>query len=67
MIIKGNKRTLDKVIRREIVVLPGEEFNRSRLIATRNRLLNLNYFKKVDVSPKPSDKENFHDILVEVE
>ena len=67
VIIQGNKRTLDKVIRREIVVLPGEEFNRSRLIATRNRLLNLNYFKKVDVSPKPSDKENFHDILVEVE
>ena len=67
VIIKGNKRTLDKVIRREIVVLPGEDFNRSRLVASRNRLLNLNYFKKVDISPKPSEKENFHDILVEVE
>ena len=67
VIITGNKRTLDHVIRREVVVIPGEEFNRSRLIATKNRLLNLNYFKKVDVSPKPSKVENFHDIIIDLE
>jgi len=67
VIITGNKRTLDHVIRREVVVIPGEEFNRSRLIATKNRLLNLNYFKKVDVSPKPSKVENFHDVIIDLE
>jgi len=67
VIITGNKRTLDKVIRRELVVIPGEEFNRSRLIASRNRLLNLNYFKKVDITPKPSEIENFHDIIIDLE
>ena len=67
VIITGNKRTLDHVIRREVVVIPGEEFNRSRLIATKNRLLNLNYFKKVDVSPKPSQVENFYDVIIDLE
>ena len=67
VIITGNKRTLDQVIRRELVFLPGEEYNTSRLKASKNRLLNLNYFKSVDIKPQESEVENHHDILVKVD
>lgn len=64
--ITGNERTRDEVIRRELVVLPGEEYNRSRLLASENRLRNLNYFETVSVSPEPTEREEQYDVLVKV-
>ncbi len=49
--ISGNTRTKDKVIRREVAVAPGEIYNTVRLDASKQRLLNLNYFEKVDMYP----------------
>ncbi len=49
--ISGNQRTKDKVIRREVLVAPGDVFNTVRVDASKQRLLNLNYFSKVDVYP----------------
>ena len=49
--IQGNTRTKDKVIRREILVNPGDVFNTVRVDASKQRLMNLNYFSKVDVYP----------------
>ena len=64
--ITGNERTLDEVIRRELVLAPGEEYNRSRLRASENRLRNLNYFETVTITPDASDKPNEYDVLVKV-
>lgn len=64
--ITGNERTLDEVIRRELVVAPGEEYNQSRLRASENRLRNLNYFETVTITPNVSDKANEYDVLVKV-
>jgi outer membrane protein insertion porin family len=52
--ITGNLRTLDEVIRREFRLVEGDPFNSAKLRRTRQRLNNLNFFKKVDVSPEPS-------------
>ncbi|MDB6154070.1 MAG: bamA [Chthoniobacteraceae bacterium] len=49
--IVGNTRTKDKVIRREVAVAPGDLFNTVRVDATKARLMNLNYFGKVDTFP----------------
>ena len=54
--IIGNKRTKDKVIRREIKVVPGQTFNRSLLIRSVREVMALNYFSNVE--PVPVDLPN---------
>lgn len=48
--IAGNVRTLDKVIRREFRLVEGDAFNSSKLHRSQQRIQNLGYFKKVDVT-----------------
>ncbi len=49
--ISGNTRTKDKVIRRELLLGPGELYNSVAADASKQRLQNLNYFERVDVFP----------------
>ncbi|MCX8109097.1 MAG: outer membrane protein assembly factor BamA, partial [Verrucomicrobiae bacterium] len=56
--IKGNTKTRDKVIRRELAVHPGEVFDMVRVKVSTNRLYGLNYFSKVDAQPEPTDVRN---------
>lgn len=42
--IKGNTKTKDKVIRRELYTRPGDLFSRAALIRSLRNLANLNYF-----------------------
>ena len=51
--ITGNVRTLDKVVRREFRLVEGDAFNSSKLQRSEQRIKNLGYFKKVDVTNKP--------------
>jgi outer membrane protein insertion porin family len=48
--ITGNVRTLDKVIRREFRLIEGDAFNTSKLQRSEQRIRNLGFFKKVDVT-----------------
>ncbi len=64
--ISGNERTLDKVIRREMIVYPGERFNRSQLKASENILRNLNFFEYVIMNPVPVNGSDTYDIDVQV-
>ena len=48
--ITGNVRTQDKVIRREFRLVEGDAFNSTRLHRSEQRLNNLGFFKKVDVT-----------------
>ncbi|MEQ1859404.1 MAG: outer membrane protein assembly factor BamA [Chthoniobacteraceae bacterium] len=65
--IQGNTRTKDKVIRREVLVAPGDVFNTVRVDATKQRLLNLNYFSKVDVYPSETLVPGRKDLNISVE
>lgn len=47
--ISGNVRTLDKVIRREMMIVEGDPFNRSKLSRSEQRLRDLNFFENVSV------------------
>jgi len=51
--ISGNVRTLDRVIRREFRLVEGDAFNSTRLQRSEQRVKNLGFFKKVDVTNKP--------------
>ncbi len=48
--ITGNVRTLDRVIRRELLVAEGDPFNTSKLKRSEERVKSLNFFEKVNVS-----------------
>ena len=64
--INGNERTLDKVIRRELVMYPGEKYNRSRIKTSENRLRNLNFFEIVTINPDSTGEGDKYDVNVQV-
>src|SRR5207249_849947 len=53
--IRGNTKTKDKVIRRELAVSPGEVFDMVRVKVSKQRLEGLQFFEKVDARPEPTD------------
>jgi outer membrane protein insertion porin family len=65
--ISGNTRTKDKVVRREVLVAPGDVFNTVRVDASKKRLDNLNYFSKVDVYPSETLVPGRKDLNILVE
>ena len=65
--IEGNTRTKDKVIRREVLVAPGDVFNTVRVDTTKKRLENLGYFAKVETYPEDTDIPGRKDLTVLVQ
>ncbi len=65
--ISGNVRTLDKVIRREFTIAEGDAFNTAKLRGTRQRLENLGFFSRVDITNDPGDAPDRTVINVSVE
>jgi outer membrane protein insertion porin family len=66
VIIAGNYRTREKVIRREIVTLPGTRFRRSQVIRSMREIFNLGFFE--DITPEtgtPDDSGNI-DLIYKV-
>ena len=48
ILIKGNYRTLDEVIRREMRLREGDPFNITKINRSKQRIENLGFFEKVD-------------------
>ncbi len=67
IIIQGNNRTKDKVIRRELAVAPGQLYDSVRADQSKKRLENLQYFDKVDISPQDTTVPNRKNMVVTVE
>jgi len=64
--IKGNTRTLDKVIRRELDFAEGDAFSTSKIEESRRRLKNLGFFETADISNTPGSQPDTTDVTVEV-
>jgi outer membrane protein insertion porin family len=67
--IKGNTKTKDRVIRRELAVAPGEVFDMVKVKRSMNRLRGLYYFEDqfgVDHQPEPTDVPNRRNLVVTV-
>ena len=62
IIILGNDVTHERVIREAIVLLPGETFNRDRLIRSYENVSNLNFFQQPMPPPDVEKAENDVDV-----
>ncbi len=65
--IIGNTRTKDKVIRREVLIAPGDIYSTTRVDTSKKRLDNLGYFSRVDTYPEETGVEGRRDLTVQVE
>ena len=70
--VMGNCSTQTNVILHETLLVPGEVFNLEKMKRTEERLLNVGYFKTVNVYTVKSDScnglgGNYRDVLIEVE
>ncbi|HEV2098400.1 MAG TPA: outer membrane protein assembly factor BamA [Stellaceae bacterium] len=65
--VVGNVRTLDKVIRREFQLVEGDAFNTEKMQRSQQRIKNLGFFKKVEVTNAPGSAPDKTVVTVEVE
>jgi outer membrane protein insertion porin family len=65
--IHGNTKTKDKVIRRELAVVPGEIYDTVRVDRSAARLKNLGYFSKVETMPEPTPVPGRKNLAITVE
>ena len=64
--ISGNTRTLDKVIRREFRLAEGDAFSTAKVRRSQQRLRNLGFFEKVDISATPGSAPDRTNLEVQV-
>ena len=64
--IKGNTRTRDKVIRRELLIREKGVFDSKALRLSHQRLIRLDFFEDVSINPEPTPDKTKMDLVVEV-
>ncbi|MEJ7598070.1 MAG: outer membrane protein assembly factor BamA, partial [Kofleriaceae bacterium] len=64
--IRGNSKSRDKVIRREMKISEGELFNNTNLEVSKRRINALGFFETVVVSTKRGSSDEFVEVNVEV-
>lgn len=66
VLIEGNEKTRDNVIRREMRLADGDLFSGTRLRRSNERLDRLDYFEKIDIETVPTENPTEVDIKVKV-
>jgi len=66
IIIEGNTRTLDEVIRRELLIYEGDAFNRTLVERARRRLTALDFFEKIDFQEEEGSAPDKINLIVVV-
>jgi len=64
--IRGNVKTKDVVIRRELRLHPGDRFDGEKLRRSKERLQNLGFFEEISYDTEDTALSNKKDLLVEV-
>jgi outer membrane protein insertion porin family len=69
IIIKGNEKTNENVIRRELRTIPGQKFSRSDIVRSNREIATLGYFnqEKIGITPIPHPEDGTVDIEYTVE
>ena len=69
VIIKGNEKTNEHVIRRELRTIPGQKFSRSDIIRSQREIATLGFFnpEKIGITPIPHPETGTVDIEYTVE
>ncbi len=66
VVIVGNTRTKDKVIRRELAVQPGDPVDKNRIEISKQRLMGMGYFEKVETNSVAADALDEKDVHINV-
>ncbi|WP_208436081.1 outer membrane protein assembly factor BamA [Bartonella phoceensis] len=64
--IRGNEKTRDYVIRREIDLNEGDAYNQTLIQRAKRRLENLGFFKAVNISMVPTDQSDQVTLVIDV-
>ncbi len=64
--IRGNVRTLDRVIRRNVALVEGDAFNSAKIRRSRKDINNLNFFSDVNITNDPGSAPDQTVINVDV-
>ncbi|MDP3804187.1 MAG: outer membrane protein assembly factor BamA [Candidatus Omnitrophota bacterium] len=64
--IRGNIKTRDVVIRREIRIYPGQKFSGERIKRSKERIYNLGFFENVVFDTEPTEIPNVQNLIVSV-
>jgi outer membrane protein insertion porin family len=67
VLVTGNERTSDELIRRESALEPGKPLGQDALVESQRRLSALGLFRRVRVIELPHGARSRHDVLIEVE
>lgn len=64
--IRGNTKTLDKVVRREIVLSEGDIYSARALDESRRRINNLGFFEEININTNKGDDEKIMDVDIDL-
>lgn len=64
--VSGNTRTLDKVIRRELLVAEGDPFSTTKIKRSEQKIKDLGFFEEVKVTPAEGAQPDRSDITIAV-
>jgi outer membrane protein insertion porin family len=64
--IRGNIKTQDKVIRRELRIKPGEKFDGDKLKRSKERLYNLGFFQEINYDTDQGSEPDKRNLIVDV-
>jgi len=67
IIIKGNQKTKERVILREIPLEPGDVFSKAKVMEGLRNLFNLQYFSAVSPETPPGSTDALMDLIINVE
>ena len=66
IVVRGNTKTRDKVIRREVKIEPGEKITSDKIRKSFSNLFDLNYFDRINIYPEFTDKPGVANVVVDV-
>lgn len=64
--IRGNLKTKDIVVRREIRIYPGDRFNGKKIKRSKERIYNLGFFENVSFDTEPTSTPDIQNLIVSV-
>jgi outer membrane protein insertion porin family len=67
ILVRGNEKTKDQVLLREIPLEPGDVFSRAKLMEGHRNLMNLQYFSSVIPDMTPGSSDSLMDLVFTVE
>ena len=67
IIINGNTRTTDKVIRRQLSIVEGDSYSKYLINLAKNKIQSLQYFSKVEITEEKDDFFDKINLIIDVE